>query len=107
MRFIYAKTPKEVKLNIYNIMGKILEVRTEHVLPFKMLVEVLKEILNDVTIEAIRDDAMNKIAQSSDDDSDAQSDDDFEESSEDDKQKKNTLRNGKKKLVLSKKKKKG
>ena len=48
-------------------MGKILEFQIQHVLPFKMLIEVLKEILNDVTIEAIRDDTMNKVIDRTDD----------------------------------------
>ena len=55
-------------------MGKIFEAQTEHVLPFKMLVEVLKEILNDVTIEVIRDDSMNKITTDQDPDSAVESD---------------------------------
>lgn len=65
-------------------MGKILEVQTEHVIPFKMLIEVLKEILNDVTIEAIRDDAMNKVVQSvSDNESDNEEVNDSEEENND------------------------
>jgi proliferating cell nuclear antigen len=45
-------------------MGKIIEIQTEHVLSIKLLFEVLKEILNDVTIEVIRDDVMNKLSES-------------------------------------------
>jgi proliferating cell nuclear antigen len=49
-------------------MGKIIEIQTDQVLVIKLLIEVLKEILNDVTIEVIRDDSMNKAIASADDD---------------------------------------
>jgi len=63
---------KDLKKNKYfklnnKVMGKIIEIQTEHVLSIKLLFEVLKEILNDVTIEVIRDDMMNKIVQAADD----------------------------------------
>ena len=89
---ITRKRPKEDKLIQNNIMGKILEVQTEHVLPFKMLIEVLKEMLNDVIIEAIRDDGMNKTTQSIDENDDLDS-----ESSESD------IKKNKKKSALKKK----
>jgi proliferating cell nuclear antigen len=40
-------------------MVHILEVQTEHVVPFKILIEVLKDILADVCIEFIQDDQIN------------------------------------------------
>jgi proliferating cell nuclear antigen len=70
-------------------MGKIFEAQTEHVMPFKILIEVLKEILNDVIIEVIRDDAMNKATpkkkslENNDDDDD---DVDYDEIDDDDEQ---------------------
>lgn len=40
-------------------MGKIIDIKTENPNAFKTLIEVLKEMLNDITIEFIRDDEMN------------------------------------------------
>lgn len=43
-------------------MGKLVEIITEHVIPFKTLIEGLKDILNDINFEIIRDDEMaNKV----------------------------------------------
>ena len=39
-------------------MGKLFEMVTEHVIPFKTLIEGLKDILNDINFEIIRDDEM-------------------------------------------------
>ena len=41
-------------------MGKILEVQTEHVIPIKILFEVLKEMLPDAVIDFRRDDNMQQ-----------------------------------------------
>jgi proliferating cell nuclear antigen len=41
-------------------MGKSVEIKTEHVIPFKTLFEVLKEVLNDVIVEFKQDEEMNK-----------------------------------------------
>lgn len=43
-------------------MGKIIEIKTEHVIAFKTLIELLKDILQDVNIEIKRDDVMNEKA---------------------------------------------
>lgn len=40
-------------------MSKIFEIKTEHVIPFKTLFEVLKEVLNDVVIEVNKSDSSN------------------------------------------------
>lgn len=48
-------------------MGKIVEIETEHVVPFKTLIEGLKDILNDINFEIIRDNDMaNKIEDKND-----------------------------------------
>jgi proliferating cell nuclear antigen len=49
---------------------KLIEIQTEHVIPFKTLIEVLKDILDDVTIEIKRDKKMNEKETKEDTDSD-------------------------------------
>jgi proliferating cell nuclear antigen PCNA len=41
-------------------MGKLIEIITEHVIPFKTFIEGLKDILNEIIFEIIRDDDTNK-----------------------------------------------
>ncbi len=41
-------------------MGKILEIKTEHIGAIRSLFELLKDVFDDVNIECIRDDEMNK-----------------------------------------------
>jgi len=41
-------------------MGKLLEIKTEHIGAIKSLFELLKDVFDDVNIECIRDDEMNK-----------------------------------------------
>jgi len=41
-------------------MGKILEIKTEHISAIRSLFELLKDVFDDVNIECIRDDEMNK-----------------------------------------------
>ena len=41
-------------------MGKLLEIKTEHIGAIRSLFELLKDVFDDVNIECIRDDEMNK-----------------------------------------------
>ncbi len=41
-------------------MGKLLEIKTEHVATMKSLFELLKDVFDDLNMECIRDDEMNK-----------------------------------------------
>ena len=41
-------------------MGKLIEIKTEHIGAIRSLFELLKDVFDDVNIECIRDDDMNK-----------------------------------------------
>ena len=41
-------------------MGKLIEIKTEHIGAIRSLFELLKDVFDDVNIECIRDDEMNK-----------------------------------------------
>lgn len=70
-------------------MSKLLEITTEHVIPFKTLIEGLKDILNDINFEIIKpteqnpsDNIKKKVNSKSDDsESDSESDSDSESES--------------------------